>query len=52
MCQDGFTVLHWAAISGGAKDALLRYLLKSEGLITATDKVKFLLENNIEVSTS
>jgi hypothetical protein len=33
-------VLHWAAISGGARDAILRYLLRSEGLITATDEVR------------
>lgn len=33
-------MLHWAAISGGAKDSITRYLLKSDDLITATDKVR------------
>ncbi|KAG0582540.1 hypothetical protein M758_3G067000 [Ceratodon purpureus] len=36
--MDGFTALHWAAACGGARDAILRYLLKSEALITAVDK--------------
>lgn len=34
-------MLHWATISGGAKDSIMRYLLlKADALITATDEVR------------
>jgi len=36
-------VLHWAAISGGAKDSIIRYLLlNGDSLITDTDEVRLL----------
>lgn len=50
--QDGFTVLHWAAISGGSKDSITRYLLKSDALITATDKVRLVIKSNISLLES